>query len=120
MDALETTTTPTPVAPAPAPAPIQAPAPASAPMADLSSGSKEGVLDTIKKMNPVEVGFGILGAATLYFAIYYYRYNINAQKAFAREVQNKIDELNIKMADINSVLVQQQQQEQNNPTQSFL
>ena len=55
-------------------------------------------------MNWVEVGFGVLGAAVLYYMIYYYRNNAVSGKAFQIDMQNKIDELNIKLADVSSTL----------------
>jgi hypothetical protein len=111
MDALETTqTTPTPAPETPAPV-----TPA-APVAVTESKSEGGVVSILKNLNWIEVGFGILGSAALYYAIYYYRYNINAQKSFQSEMQNKIDELNIKIADINSVI----KKETSTPTDPYV
>jgi hypothetical protein len=65
----------------------------------------------LRSLNWIEIGFGILGATALYYAIYYYRYNINQSKAFALSVQNRLDELDIKLADVNSVFLNEQQQQ---------
>lgn len=119
MDGLETTQT----TPAPAPAPVPAPVPASTPVpatpvSEATNG--EGVVSILKNLNWIEVGFGILGSAALYYAIYYYRYNINAQKSFQSEMQNKIDELNIKIADINSVIKKDTTTTTTDPFVSFI
>jgi len=103
---METATTPVAPAPIPAPAPAPmvppsvntnpAPAPATTP---TSSGSFQ---DSFKKAisNPVQIGFGILGALALYYAIYYYRYNNQMQKIFVNNIENKMDELDMKYSDI--------------------
>jgi len=103
---METAVTPvaTPIPPiAPAPAPMSTPpsvntnpAPASA---TASSGSFQ---DSFKKAvsNPVQIGFGILGALALYYAIYYYRYNNQMQKIFVNNIENKMDELDMKYSDL--------------------
>lgn len=91
-----------PVAP-PAPAPVAPIAqPSAAPV--TSSSSSDTLLGTLKNLNWVEVSFGILGSAALYFTIYYYRHNLNAQAGFKTDMQNKIDELQIKLSDVSSVL----------------
>jgi hypothetical protein len=94
----ELTNTPAPAA-EPAPA---APTPAAAPMP--TSSSSESVPDILKSLNWTEVLFGVLGSAALFYTIYYFRYNMNAGQAFQNQIQNKIDDLNIKIADINSVM----------------
>jgi hypothetical protein len=106
MDDLQTTQT----NPAPAqPAPITTPVVAATPMPTTESkpSSEGSVVSILKNMNWIEVGFGILGAAALYYIITYYRYNINAQKSFQKQMENKIDDLNIKVADVNSVIKKQ-------------
>lgn len=103
MDALETTQT-TPATPPVQPATPPAPAPAVVNEPSSNSSSDGNVVGILKNLNYIEVGFGVLGAAALYFAIHYYRLNINAQKSFQAEMRNKIDELNIKIADVNSVI----------------
>jgi hypothetical protein len=105
MDGL--TSAPVNAAPAAAPAPAPAPAaPAAAPMQPMmqqpTSGSKIG--DIFKRMNMVEIGFGILGATALYFTIYYYRYHMTMSKSLAVDLQNKVDDLEIKVSDMQSAM----------------
>ena len=102
----ELTNNPAPAAtPAPAAEPAQA---APAPM-PTSSSSSESVPDILKSLNWTEVLFGVLGSAALFYTIYYFRYNMNAGQAFQNQIQNKIDDLNIKIADVNSVLASKAQ-----------
>ena len=107
MDAFPTDTaapvalaTPVAAAPVVAAAPQ---APAVAPQMPQSSGGG-GIMDVLKNLNWLEVGFGILGTAALYYTIYYYKYNITLSNTFRNEMQNKLDEVTIKMQDISSVL----------------
>jgi hypothetical protein len=102
----ELTNNPAPAA-TPAPAPAAESTPAVAPMP--SSSSSESVPDILKSLNWTEVIFGVLGSAALFYTIYYFRYNMNAGQAFQNQIQNKIDDLNIKISDINSVLASKQQ-----------
>lgn len=106
MDDLQTTqTNPAPAQPVPVTTPVAAtPMPTTTESKPSSEGS---VVSILKNMNWIEVGFGILGAAALYYIITYYRYNINAQKSFQKQMENKIDDLNIKVADVNSVIKKQ-------------
>ena len=119
MDGLESAApaAPTPT-PAPAPAPASAPAPAPAPAMPAESSSSEGgsIKDIVKDLNPTEIIFGILGAWALFSVIYYYRYNTTMNKAFKNEIENKIDDLNIKLGDITSVI---ERDKIASPTQSF-
>ena len=108
-----TAATPAAPAAAPTPAPVAPATPAPNTMADGGSTGGGSVMETLKGLNWMEVGFGILGSATLYYAIYYYRYNINQRKQFEKDFQNKIDELNIKIADVTSVMNKQQEQKTN-------
>ena len=105
MDAFPTDTAAPAVAPA-APVPAAAPMAAApvAPQMPQSSGSGGGIMDVLKNLNWLEVGFGILGTAALYYTIYYYKYNITLSNTFRNEMQNKLDEVTIKMQDISSVL----------------
>jgi len=105
MEGIETTPAPavTPqVAPpvvntAPAPAPVSTPAVSTEPSFDSSDNSLMG---TLKSLNWLEITFGIAGAIALYYTIYYYRYNmINGDKA-RTEMQNRIDALEIKLAEL--------------------
>jgi hypothetical protein len=87
-------------APAPAPAPIVAATPAPAPM---QSGSTD-IKGIMKNLNWVEIGFGILGTTALFYTIYYFKYNINMNKSFKVDMQNKIDDLTIKVSDLSSAV----------------
>lgn len=100
--------------PAPAPAPIpQAVAPVNTSSDSSGSESKGGsITETFKNLNYIQIGFGILGAAALYYAIYYFRYNIQMNKTFVKNVENSIDDLTIKIADVSSVVNKEQQQKQ--------
>lgn len=69
---------------------------------DEGSGD-DTLMGTLKSFNWIEIGFGILGTAALLAIIQYYRYSINQQKAFQVEMQNKIDDLEIKYSDLKSV-----------------
>lgn len=110
MDGLEaaTTGTPAPAAatpPAAAPAPAvtpSAPAPAPAPAESKGGGMGSSIKEAISTMNWTEVVFGVLGSAALFYTIYYYKYNLTMNKSFKAEMQNKIDDLTIKLADMQS------------------
>ena len=104
-------TTPTPTPPIEAPQP-QAPTPVATPTTTPQMSSGGSVTDILKEMNWIEVGFGILGTATLYYAIYYYRYNINQNKLLIEKLQNQIDDSNMKIADMESALVEKESQQQ--------
>jgi len=99
MEGLESTT------PAPTPAPASAPAPTpAAPAIAPSESSSSSLKETFQNLNPTEIIFGILGAWALFSVIYYYRYNTTMNKTFKNEIQNKIDDLTIKIGDITSVI----------------
>jgi hypothetical protein len=101
METLETTPAAAPAAPAAAPAaPPIAAAPPAAP--SKSSGGMDSIKEVLNNMNWTEVLFGVLGTAALFYTIYYYRYNLTMNKSFKTEIQNKIDDLTIKIADIQS------------------
>ncbi len=92
-----------PVPPAPAaPAPAAPAQPAFTPPA--SSGGGDNIIDSLKSLNWLEIGFGVLGAAALYFTIYYYRYNMIATKSSLDGMQNKVDDLTMKVSDLGSEL----------------
>jgi hypothetical protein len=98
-----TTPTATPsVEATPTPQPTPQAVPQMAQGGSTSSGG--GFKETLKNMNWVEVGFGILGATALFYAIYYFRYNINNQKSFVKNMEGKVDDLTIKMHDISSAM----------------
>jgi hypothetical protein len=96
------------VAPAPAAAPAAAPAPPAAPPAapaaapQSSGGMGSSIKEAISTMNWTEVIFGVLGSAALFYTIYYYKYNLTMNKTFKAEMQNKIDDLTIKLSDMQS------------------
>jgi hypothetical protein len=54
----------------------------------------------IKSLNWIEVTFGVLGAAALYYTIYYYKYNMTNGDKTRNEMQNRIDALEIKLAEL--------------------
>jgi hypothetical protein len=60
------------------------------------------IKEAISTMNWTEVIFGVLGSAALFYTIYYYKYNLTMNKTFKAEMQNKIDDLTIKLSDIQS------------------
>jgi hypothetical protein len=93
---------PTPAA-APAPASTPAPASATAPAPESSGGGfASSIKEAVSTMNWTEVVFGILGSAALFYTIYYYKYNLTMNKTFKAEMQNKIDDLTIKLSDLQS------------------
>jgi len=115
MEGLENATvtpsvTPTPAAPlaaTPAAAPATTPAPAlvpaatPAPTSELNgSSSDNSLMGIIKSLNWIEVTFGIIGAAALYYTIYYYKYNMTNGDKTRNEMQNRIDALEIKLAEL--------------------
>jgi len=112
------TATPTPPVPAPAPAPAPAapaaPAPMSMPMS-MPTGGGGKITDVLKRLNPLEIGFGILGAAALYYTIYYFKYNMTMSKTFRTDIENKVDELTMKVSDVQSAVERDKAQ----ATQSF-
>lgn len=81
--------------------------PAAPPTGTTPTPSNSGSFqDSLKKAvsNPVQLGFGILVSAALFYTIYYMRYKLEFNKVFVANVENKIDELDIKYADILSKL----------------
>lgn len=87
------------VAPAPVAAPVAAPAASPEPSFNESS-SDNSLMSVIKSLNIIEVTFGILGAAALYYTIYYYKYNMTNGDKTRNEMQNRIDALEIKLAEL--------------------
>ena len=127
MDSIETT----PIASAPAAALAAAPAPASTlPVATapastpVASSGGDSVKSILKNLDWVQVGFGVLASTTLFYAIYYYRYNIAMTKSFVKNVEGKIDELTIKYSDVSSALDSKKEEENkqntNKGTQGFV
>ncbi len=87
------------VASAPVAAPVAAPAASPEPSFNESS-SDNSLMSVIKSLNIIEVTFGILGAAALYYTIYYYKYNMTNGDKTRNEMQNRIDALEIKLAEL--------------------
>jgi len=101
MEGLEGQVNPTPAATT---APAAAPAPAT-PAPDFTpsnSGGGNSIKEVFQNMNWTEIIFGVLGSAALFYTIYYYKFNLTMNKSFKTEMQNKIDDLTIKIADIQS------------------
>ena len=105
-----TTSAPTPT---PTTTPLQVvttpPASGSAP---ASNGSFQSSLKKAVTENPVGLVFGILGTTALIYAIYYFQYNIRFSKNFVKMVENKMDDLDIKYADLASKQNRQQTQQE--------
>jgi len=104
MEGIETTPAPAvapqvapPVVNTPAPAPVSAPAVSTEQNFDSSDNSLMG---TLKSLNWLEITFGIAGAIALYYTIYYYRYNMTNGDKTRSEMQNRIDALEIKLAEL--------------------
>jgi hypothetical protein len=123
MEGLETTpitpsVTPdvTPQSPAPAPtaAPAAAPAATSMQPSFDESPSDKSLMGIIKSFNWLEITFGILGATALYYTIYYYKYNMTSADKTRNEMQNRIDALEIKLADM-----QDEEENKNSPQNLF-
>jgi hypothetical protein len=106
MEGLEAATSAAaPAAPAPAQAPAPAPAapaPAAAPTPAPASGggSMSSIKEAFASLNWIEVGLGALGVAALFKTMDYYNYMQNVQKSARTELENKIDDLSIKVADL--------------------
>jgi len=86
----------------PTPAPVaatQAPQVSAEPSFSESS-SDNSLMGIIKGLNWIEVTFGVLGAAALYYTIYYYKYNMTNGDKTRNEMQNRIDALEIKLAEL--------------------
>jgi hypothetical protein len=113
MDASVTQTTTTTPASTPAPAAPVAAAPVAAapamPMAESgaalpSSGSGgDSFKDVIKSISPTEVIIGVLVVAALAHSIDYFRNNAIANKEFMKTMNSRLDEIDMKMADVSSM-----------------
>ena len=123
MEGLETTpmtpnVTPdvAPQAPAPAASAATVAAPAAPSMQPSfdESPSDNSLMGIIKSFNWLEITFGILGATALYYTIYYYKYNMTSADKTRNEMQNRIDALEIKLADM-----QDEEENKNSPQNLF-
>jgi hypothetical protein len=104
-----TPTQTTPIAPAIAPTPAPAPAPmptapTSAPMPNVvmgeggsTEGGDSGGKSFWKSLNLFEIGFSILGVASLSYVIYYYQFKLKQDKLINNELQRQIDEIKMNM-----------------------
>lgn len=123
MEGIETTpitpeVTPAAATPAPTATPTATPA-AATPMPsmdnDFGDGSSDkSLMGIIKSLNWLEITFGIIGATALYYTIYYYRYNMTVGDKTKTEMQNRIDALEIKLAEI-----QEEEENKNTPQTLF-
>lgn len=102
------------VTPPPAAAPAAAAPSFSAEPSSEGSSSDNSLMGIIKSFNWIEVTFGIIGAAALYYTIYYYKYNMTSSDKTRNEMQNRIDALEIKLADL-----EQKEENKNTPQVLF-
>jgi len=114
-------TTPAAVAPVPVPqVPVTPPQVNTNPTPTTPESSS--FQDSLKKAvsNPVQLGMSILTTAALLYAIYYFQYNMRFSKTFVKSVENKIDELDMKYADVVSKLNRQETPQQDILPQAFI
>jgi hypothetical protein len=111
MEATTITTpavTPTPsVAPTTAVASAPAPAVSTTPMVNMDAvsstsmmengGSTDSVSGFFKSLNWFEIGFAILGVASLSYVIYYYRFKLQQDKLINNEMQRQLDEIKMNL-----------------------
>lgn len=100
MEAMQTATMASGGAAAPAPAPAPAPVAMQPVQMSAPTYSGGGIVDKLKGLNWVEVGFGILGSAALYYTIYYYKFSIAMKKTNISEIMNRVDDLEIRLSDV--------------------
>jgi hypothetical protein len=107
MEGLENATVTPSIAPQVTPMvnPTPTPAAAPTPMPSVEPSFNESSSDNsfkgiMKSFNWIEITFGVLGAAALYYTIYYYRYNMTNGDKARNEMQNRIDALEIKLAEL--------------------
>ena len=122
-------------APVPTPLPVQPNAPiippsintapaTTSPTTNMTSGWNQAFKKAIE--NPAPLIFGVLVTTALLYATYYYMYHLKMSKVFVRSVENKMDEIEMKQAEmesfINSVKEKEKNNEQqsNNTTQAFI
>lgn len=103
METPPISTPPAAAPPIPTPEPTPAPTPpVGAPPPAPTTSSSFNVKDVFAGLNWTEIAFGVLGTAALYYTIYYYKYQITNVKSMNNEVQNKLDDLSIKVLDLQS------------------
>jgi hypothetical protein len=88
------------VNPTPTAAPVSAPTPTPSVEPTFNDSSDNSLMGIIKSLNWIEITFGVLGAAALYYTIYYYKYNLTNGDKARNEMQNRIDALEIKLAEL--------------------
>ena len=90
--------------PSPAPAPPAAASPAPAPQTIAASepSSSSSIKELVAGLDWTEVLLGVLGTAALYYSIYYFRFQVKNVKAMNNEIHNKLDDLSIKVLDLQS------------------
>ena len=88
--------------PSPAPAPPAAASPAPAPSPAASEPSSSSIKELVAGLDWTEVLLGVLGTAALYYSIYYFRFQVKNVKAMNNEIHNKLDDLSIKVLDLQS------------------
>ena len=67
---------------------------------DSGSSSGGGIKSFFDSLNWVEVGFAILGVASLSYVIYYYRFKLQQDKMINNELQRQIDEIKINVQSV--------------------
>ena len=105
METIATPTTPIAPATAPTPAPATIPtAPTPTPMPNVvmgeggsTDGGDSGGKSFWKNLNLFEIGFSILGVASLSYVIYYYQFKLKQDKLINNELQRQIDEMKMNM-----------------------
>ena len=105
----------TPVASAPTPTPTTPPQVVTPPASGTPAPASSSFQSSLKKAvteNPVGLVFGILATTALIYTIYYLQYNIRFSKTFVKSVENKMDELDMKYADLASKQNRQQTTQQ--------
>ena len=98
-------TTPIASAPTPAPAPMPTPTPMPSTTPNVvmgeggstEGGDNGGSKSFWKSLNLIEIGFSILGVASLSYVIYYYQFKLKQDKLINNELQRQIDEIKMNM-----------------------
>lgn len=91
-------------APAAAPAVTATPAPTYTPPTSFSDGGDTSFMGILKGLNWVEIGISAIGVTALIYTISWYRNNLKIVKPEMAAMQNKIDDLTIKLSDVQSKL----------------
>jgi hypothetical protein len=63
-------------------------------------GSGGGIKSFFDSLNWMEVGFAILGVASLSYVIYYYRFKLQQDKMINNELQRQIDEIKMNVQSV--------------------